>query len=193
MKSMILALTVAMIPALSSAAGKPAKPTEKQIARAKHLPATVVLRINKKNPKDVAVVHLKEHVPAGDKTKVAEMKFEKMALNAEKVGVAYSVNDELDVLVKSTSAWYFGFNNYYNRGIYGGAYYRPFSYAAYGWNQSYARYYPTYRYYGYNYNYAPYYGYSDGVYDYAYCNWSDYGYGGYGYGYNDGCGNNCYY
>lgn len=148
--------------------------SQHQIEKAKEIPGTIVIRRAKNNPKEVAVVHLKDKVKPG--TKLTSLQFEKMALNAEKTGIAYDSKNELDAR-SSTSSWSFGL--YYNPGY---NYYRPSYYSStyrytgaysrsgyYGYGNSY--YQPSYSYSGYRYNYQAYYSYSDRYYDYDYCGW----------------------
>lgn len=160
----------------------------RQVELAKALPATVVVRVSKSDPKQIEVVHLKQHLAAGQ---TAEgLKFEKMAINSEVSHLAYTVVSELDG-TSSTSSWRFGFGGYYGgygRGYYGGygGYYPSYGYGygytypSYGYGYSNgcysgcggAYYYaPQYYYGGYTYAYAPYYGYADNNYYYTCYGW----------------------
>ncbi len=155
--------------------------SQQQIEKAKEIPGTIVIRRAKNNPQEVAVVHLKDKVKPG--TKLTSLQFEKMALNAEKTGIAYDSKNELDAR-SSTSSWSFGI--YYNPGY---NYYRPSYYSnsyrygagygsGYGYSNNYygrsayySYYQPSYNYSGYRYNYQAYYSYSDRYYNYDYCSW----------------------
>lgn len=177
MKTLNLALVVALALGASAFAGEldnetasAAKTAKKKVHLAKGLPATTIVRVSKDDPTQVEVAYLRDQVPAGQKLK--NLKFEKMAINAEVAGIPYTLKNELDV-TSSTSSWFFGwngYNRYLNYGYYGG-WYNP-SYFGYGTAYYYNRWaYPTYNYYGYNYYYAPYWGYSSRYYNYVYCNW----------------------
>ena len=110
---------------------KPEAFSQDQIKHAEELPGTIVVRISKKDRKNVEVLFLKDRVAAG--TKITAGAFEKMALNGEKVGVAYSPKNELD-LTTSTSSWRvafpgarIGFRAGFRRGYYGGCGYGGYS------------------------------------------------------------------
>ncbi len=172
--------------------------SQKQIELAKDLPQTVVIRTYKNDPTKVEVVQLKEKVPAGKK--IANLKFQQLALNGEVQKTEMNSSNELDV-TSSTSSWGFaigyggnyGYAGYrspyltgygYNRPYYGSYYGGGYGYYRPNYYNNYSSYYtaPYYAstYYGYNYGYQPYYGYSDYNCDYTYYS---YGYGnGYGYG-----------
>lgn len=84
------------------------KPSAEQIAKSAGIPQTTVVRVSKKDPSQVEVVFLKEKLAAGQK--VANLNFEKMAVDGEKTGIAYTAKDELDA-TSSTSTWSFGYYN----------------------------------------------------------------------------------
>lgn len=189
MKNLFIAAILAATPAAlaheldSEQASVPAQ----QMEKAKDLPATVVVRVSKTDPTKIEVAHLNKPVRAGKK--ISKLSFEKMAMNAEKTGVAYNSSNELDV-TSSTSSWvfavgrpswgytgyrpyygnYYPSNAYYPQSYYYNSYYSPY-YRPYYTPYYNSAYYPTYSYYGYNYGYAPYYSYSDASYNYAYCGW----------------------
>jgi hypothetical protein len=187
---MMKALTIALALVLSQGVlahelDNEAQLTAKQIELAKDLPQTVVIRTDKKTG-ETEVVHLKEKLAPGKK--VANLKFEKIAMNAEVTGIAFDSKNEKDI-TSSTSSWGFAIGGWgrrgyayggaspyyrgyygYNGGYYGGyGYYNPY-YTSYYNNCGYYNncYYPNYNYYGVNYGYTPYYGYSDNCYNYAY-------------------------
>jgi len=181
MKIVLSVLLMAGFSAASHELDREQTVSPQQIQKAKELPQTIVVRVSKKDPSQVEVVHLKEKLAAGKK--VANLKFEKMAMNAEVTGLAYDSGNELDAR-SSTSSWSFGiyyqpsysyarpYTRSYSRYDYG--YRRP----AYDYDYSYRRpayrssyYEPTYNYYGYRYNYRSYYSYSDSNYYYDYCAW----------------------
>lgn len=180
MSKLVCALVFAMsLPAFAHELDSERTVSAEQVEKAQNLPQTTVVRVSKTDPNDVQVVHLNEKLPAGKK--VENLKFEKVALNAEVSGLAVNSGNELDA-TSSTSSWsfgYYGYNNY-NRGYVGYGYGRGYGYGVrtYGYTRPYYApttyspyYYPTYRYAGYSYNYAPYWSYSDSVYNYAYCDW----------------------
>ena len=149
-----------------------------QIERAKELPQTVIVRVKIDDPKHVEVVHLAQRLKPGQK--LDNLAFEKMALNAEKVGVAYAPKNELDKTT-STPSWRFGWGGGWGGmggwgmggmgmgwgmgcgcGWGGGAYMNP-------------AFYPGFAYGGYGYGYAPYWGYMSGGYMYGYTGWGGMG------------------
>ncbi len=160
-----------------------------QIKLSTHLPQTVIIREDRRDPSKVEVVHLKDKIPAG--TMPSDLKFEQMALNAETRGIAYDSGNELD-MTTSTNSWLFGLalggglllgsalssgyayarpsyypsSSYYGSSYYGSSYSPSYTSAAY--------YRPYYNYGGYNYSYAPYYRASTPYYNYTYCNWPSY-------------------
>lgn len=171
MKAILLAVTVALVPALASAGRGDmvvTKPSAKR-AHVKGMAKTIIVRIKRDDPTNVAVMHSQEHLKKG--TKIVSGKFQQVALNSEKLVSTYDHTNEMNI--SSTASWYVGFyNDYYSNNYYGNSYYRPYNYRAYGWARNYGyAYYPSYRYYGNRYNYSPYYGYSDEEYDYALCDW----------------------
>lgn len=145
--------------------------SSKAIELAKDLPKTTVIRVSKKDPTKIEVVHLKEHLQPGTK-----ISFEELAMKSETTQMDVTAANELDA-TSSTSSWSFG----YYRGPYGGSagYYRgPYGSAGYvrgprGNTFAYANRYPYYR--------PPYYGsYNPGYYGYGYNNCYN-NYGGCGY------------
>lgn len=187
MKHLLIAAVLAATPAaLAHELDGEKTVSAQQIDRAKELPATTIVRISKNDPSQVEVAFVKDPVRAGDK--VQNLKFEKMAMNAEKTGLAYDANNELDA-TSSTSSWVFAAGGF-RRPWYGYAGYRPWVGGGYGYPNAYyynsyyspyyrpmytpyynAAYYPSYAYAGYTYNYYPYYTYADAGYNYAYCGW----------------------
>lgn len=135
-----------------------------QIALAKDLPATTVVRVSQNDPKQVEIATSKTPLKPGDK--IENLKFVKVALNAEASKLALDSGNELDA-TSSTSSWVVGWGGR-GRG-YGYAYGRR-PYAGYGRGYGYG-------YYGNGYGYGGGYGYNGG-----------YGYEG-GYGYNGGYNN----
>lgn len=165
-----------------------------------HLPQTLIIREDTRDPSKIEVAHVKDHVPAGQK--VEHMTFEKMALNSEVRGISYDTGNELDV-TSSTNSWGFGLalgalglgvvagsawsNRAYGYGYGGDSYYytprsysRSYDYAPRTYyaprayvapSYTYASYRPYYNYGGYRYSYVPYDQYSNGYYRYTYCNW----------------------
>lgn len=114
------------------------------------LPVTTVVRVNKNNPADVAVVHLNRMVKKGEQ--IDSLNFKDVALNSEIRELNFDSSNEKD-MTSSTSSWSFG----YYRGPYGGgAYLRgPYRSGYVGYRRPYyPNYYPNWNNYGY---YRPYY------------------------------------
>ncbi len=131
-----------------------------QIDAAKILPRTTVIRVNKNDPTDVAIVHLNEKVAAG--TNLENLKFQEVAINTEIRELNFDSTNEKD-LTSSTSSWGFANYNgprrnfgYYNGPNSSGAYYNGPRVNAYAYSNN--NYYPRYNngYYP-NYNYSSYY------------------------------------
>lgn len=156
-----------------------------QIEKAKDLPGTIVIRVNKNNPKDVAVLHLKQKLAKNQRVD-KNAPFEQIAVNGEVHQLVFvpQQGKERDA-TSSTAAWRFGWGGGWGhggwghggwyggyRGYYGGPYYG-------GYYPSY--YYPSYYYGSYYYPYQPIYSYYDSVYSYSVCGCPSYYCGGYGY------------
>lgn len=159
--------------------------TPDQIEHAKELPQSVVVRIDRKDPTHISVAHLKEKLPLDQKP--TDLGFENMAIDSEKVGIAFEVTpkNEKDVM-SSTSSWGFGYSRRVRvayrwgggavrwgrgAGYYAGGGYRG-GYGTGGGYGVYAAYYPSYQYRGYAYNYAPVSYWQDRHYLYANCYWN---------------------
>ncbi len=185
MKNLLLAVVLL---GASAAVARPVhvgqKPSALQIEKAQDLPQTVVIRRSLKNPKDIAVIHSKNKLAAGQK--LSTKAFEKMALNSQVRGLAFNQNNELDKGT-STDSWSFGLYGAgyggYGRGGYGygrgygygggynGGYYgNNYGYGG-GYGGGYDSYYPSYSYYNNTYRYSSYYSYQDQDYNYDYCGW----------------------
>jgi hypothetical protein len=170
-----------------------------QIEKSKGLPGTTVIRISQTDPNDVSVAYVQEKLKPGQKGQ--NLVFEKVALNTEKTGIAFSSKNELDKQ-SSTSSWVVGWRGGYgrggfiaggNRGYYGGGYggygynngyygngygyntgYYGGGYGGYGYsnyNNCGSYCYPQYAYANYNYGYTPYYAYTGYGYNYYNCGW----------------------
>lgn len=170
MKTLILSMALALGPAVvAHELDSENTVSAQQIEKAKDLPQTLIVRTSLTNPKDVQVVHLKERLAPGKK--LTGLQFEQVAMNSEKIGIAYDSSNELD-RTTSTASWAFGYvgprGGIYARGGYGGGYGGYYG-GAYG---------------GYRGGYGGYYGAGYGGY---YPSYGGY-YPSYGYGYGNGCG-----
>src|SRR5689334_14514231 len=116
MKCLMVVAALAVTPmALAHELDVEAKHTDPiAIEKSKALPGTVIVKTNKSDPNDVQVAFVKEKLKPGQKVK--NLKFEKIARDAEKVGIAYDSGNELDVTT-STASWGFGWRGPWGGGI----------------------------------------------------------------------------
>src|SRR5665213_2599881 len=93
-----------------------------QIQLAKDLPGTIVVRVNKANPNDVAVLHVKEKLPPGQKLGEGA-NFEKIALKGDTNQLVFEVgkDNERDVTSSTPALRYaYGGGGFAVRGPNGG-------------------------------------------------------------------------
>jgi len=200
MKCLILGALLTATPQLFAAPATQTRPEARQAAKlAKLLPGTLIVRVSKTDPNDVAVVHLKKSVPKG--AKLTNLAFQKAVLDEQVAGIPYESNaDELDAnpatealgfairrgpygdgaYIRGPNGGFIGgYRRNYGGGYYGGGeYYGGGGYGnRYGggyYDGGYAPqqlpYYPQYTYAGYyNYPYQQYDYYQDAAYSYYPC------------------------
>lgn len=155
-----------------------------QTRLAKEIPQTVILRVNKRDPKKIEVAFLKEKVSEGKVQKV-KADFQKLVEDSELRGISYNSSNELEA-TSSTSSWGWrpgwggGWGGWGGWGRWagwrpgwgwgGGGWYRPpywggvaVGYPVYpSYATSYGYGCPNVYYYGYSYPYCPYAGWSSG-------------------------------